>query len=206
MTKKHNLARSPGSDNALDEHSRLKIMLALLGRDLAYTQLAKETKLANNTLVKRLADLKGSAAIAESVRRSTASGKPVVVYSIAKKWKAQLQKLNETMVKMREVGTLCEKRLFSFRQELAETADMKLREKLADDYTDVIITSMVAIFTLGLLYESDHGAWDSFVATQTLSMARQLIWDHAIAPEFEKQLRGAISKESANTLKKLRAM
>jgi len=193
-----------GSDNSIDEYSRLKIMLALFEPDLTYSQLQKETKLANNTLVKRLSDLREGGIITEHLRRSSATSKPVVAYSISKKWKTRLEELKATIDEMKLVEVLCKKAGESYKQKVAEITDPRESNNLADKYTTVITDSMIVIVIRGLLYKSENPPWNSFVATQTLSIAGQAVWGSAIVPDFEVLSREALKRGSENALERIK--
>ena len=189
-----------------DEHpesSRLKLMIALYKSELTYTQLAQETKLSNNTLIKRISDLRSAKIITESLHRSASTNKPVVYYALEKSWKAKLRKLEATIEQMYDVKEVCNSGFLLFKQKVMKAQTPEERDSYANEFTATMITSIVAIFSLGLLFESGNPLWDSFVATRALSVSRQIAWGHDMPRRFRNDMKRAIKNENQLTLKKL---
>ena len=204
-TPESQTSKGKGSTVA-DEYSRLKIMLELskAKTGLTYTELAGKTGLSNNTLIKRLQNIRDGKIVTETLRRSEKSGKPVILYELTRQWKDKLQQMTDTIEGMQDVETLHIKLVEHFKKELAKAKDKRRALGIVGKYEHITTAAMVAIFTRGLLYESENPDWNNFVSAETHAMIRRVIWNQALIPGLEKQTRIAIQKENSVTVNELK--
>ena len=180
-----------GSQEEQREQTRLKILLALKGKKLCFSELAEKTKLSKRILVERLREMEVNNEVLVKLERSK-KGAPKVIYilkdDVVEEYGDQLDRAAETIAFMRSLEWVAELASKVGLHEIEK--NIKSKESAIEEHLAILQQLHQAWLEHIIKLKPLQPPFERYVATECINTLKRILW--------EKNLLRLMKSEAAN--------